>query len=90
MSSPPPTRGIKLNPKQAEVNRAKAAEQVQALRPHIERCIEADRTSEQCDRDRCAASRHRWQPMVSNAGASCPSSPSRSMPASARSALRAR
>jgi hypothetical protein len=45
MSSPPPRRGIKLgNPKQAEVNRAKAAEQVHALRPHIERCIAA-RTS---------------------------------------------
>src|SRR5262245_49113458 len=30
-------RGIKLgNPKQAEINRAKAAEQAQALRPHIE------------------------------------------------------
>jgi len=29
-------RGIKLgNPKQAEINRAKAAEQAQALRPHI-------------------------------------------------------
>src|SRR5215831_16398953 len=39
-------RGIKLgNPKQAEINRAKAAEQAQALRPHIERCIEAGRTS---------------------------------------------
>jgi DNA invertase Pin-like site-specific DNA recombinase len=35
-------RGIKLgNPKQAEINRAKAAEQ--ALRPHIECCIEAGR-----------------------------------------------
>jgi DNA invertase Pin-like site-specific DNA recombinase len=33
-------RGIKLgNPKQARINRAKAAEQAQALRPHIERCI---------------------------------------------------
>ena len=39
-------RGIKLgNPKQAENNRAKAAEQAQALRPHIERCIEAGRMS---------------------------------------------
>jgi DNA invertase Pin-like site-specific DNA recombinase len=39
-------RGFKLgNPKQAEINRAKAAEQAQALRPHIERCIEAGRTS---------------------------------------------
>jgi hypothetical protein len=33
------------NPKQAEINRAKAAEQAQALRPHIERRIEAGRTS---------------------------------------------
>ena len=34
--------GFKLgNPKQAEINRAKAAEQAQALRPHIERCMEA-------------------------------------------------
>ena len=40
------TRGIKLgNPKQAEINRAKAAAQAQALRPHIERCIEAGRAS---------------------------------------------
>ena len=39
-------RGIKLgNPKQAEVNREKAAEQAEALRPHIERCIEAGCTS---------------------------------------------
>ena len=39
-------RGTKLgNPKQARINRAKAAEQAQALRPHIERCIEAGRTS---------------------------------------------
>jgi DNA invertase Pin-like site-specific DNA recombinase len=39
-------RGIELgNPKQAEINRAKAAAQAQALRPHIERCIEAGRTS---------------------------------------------
>src|SRR5215471_9058229 len=38
--------GFKLgNPKQAEINRAKAAEQAQALRPHIERCMEAGRTS---------------------------------------------
>jgi DNA invertase Pin-like site-specific DNA recombinase len=39
-------RGIKLgNPKQAEINRAKAAEQAQALRPHIERCNEEGRAS---------------------------------------------
>jgi len=39
-------RGTKLgNPKQAEINRAKAAERAQALRPHIERCIEAGRAS---------------------------------------------
>jgi DNA invertase Pin-like site-specific DNA recombinase len=44
-------RGIKLsNPKQAEINRAKAAEQAQALRPHIERCIEAGRTSSSANR----------------------------------------
>jgi hypothetical protein len=67
MSSPPPRRGIKLgNPKQAEVNRAKAAEQVQALRPHIEGCIEADRTSSSAI---ATAARHRgtdgsqWFPM---------------------------
>jgi DNA invertase Pin-like site-specific DNA recombinase len=36
------TREIKLgNPKQAEINQARAAEQAQAFRPHIERCIEA-------------------------------------------------
>jgi DNA invertase Pin-like site-specific DNA recombinase len=34
------SRGIKLgNQKQAEINRAKAAEQAQALRPRIERCM---------------------------------------------------
>ena len=39
-------RGIKLgNPEQAKINRAKAAAQAQALRPHIERCIKAGRTS---------------------------------------------
>ena len=39
-------RGIKLgNPKQAKVSRVKAVEQAQALRPHIERCIRAGRTS---------------------------------------------
>jgi DNA invertase Pin-like site-specific DNA recombinase len=39
-------RGIKLgNPKQAEISRASAAEQAQALRPHLERCIAAGRTS---------------------------------------------
>jgi hypothetical protein len=39
-------RAIKLgNPKQAEINLARAAEQAQALRPHLERCIEAGRTS---------------------------------------------
>ena len=38
--------GIQLgNPKQAEVNRAKAAEQAQASRPHIEHFIEAGHTS---------------------------------------------
>jgi hypothetical protein len=50
MPWPPPRRGIKLgNPKQAEVNRAKAAEQAQALCPHIERCIEGWPHVEQCD-----------------------------------------
>ena len=40
------TRGVKLgNPKQAEINRAKAAEQAQALRLHIERRIETGDTS---------------------------------------------
>jgi hypothetical protein len=39
-------RGIKLgNPEQAKINRAKAAAQAQVLRPHIERCIKAGRTS---------------------------------------------
>jgi DNA invertase Pin-like site-specific DNA recombinase len=39
-------RGIKLgNPEQAKINRAKAAARAQALRPHIERCIKAGRTS---------------------------------------------
>ena len=39
-------RGIKLgNPKQAKINPARAAEQAQALRPHIERCIASGRTS---------------------------------------------
>ena len=34
-----------MRSKQAEVNRAKAVEEAQALRPHIERCIEAGRMS---------------------------------------------
>ena len=39
-------RGIKLgNPEQAKINWAKAAARAQALRPHIERCIKASRTS---------------------------------------------
>jgi len=40
-------RGVKLgNPEQqAKINRAKAAERARALRPHIERCIKAGRTS---------------------------------------------
>ena len=39
-------RGIKLgNPEQAEINRAKAAARAQTLRPHIECCIKAGRTS---------------------------------------------
>ena len=55
-------RGIKLgNPKQAKINPARAAEQAQALRPHIERCIEAGRTSTSATRpiSTCAASLHR-------------------------------
>jgi len=49
-------RGTKLgNPKQAEINRAKAAAQAQSLRPHIERCIEAGTE---------------WWSMVSDAGSS--------------------
>jgi hypothetical protein len=39
-------RGIKLgNPEQAKINRAKAAEQARTLRPRIERCTKARRTS---------------------------------------------
>jgi DNA invertase Pin-like site-specific DNA recombinase len=35
-------RGVKLgNPEQARINQAKAVEQAEALRPHIERCIKA-------------------------------------------------
>jgi hypothetical protein len=45
MPWPPPRRAAPRNPKQAEVNRAKAAAQAQALRLHIERCIETGRTS---------------------------------------------
>jgi DNA invertase Pin-like site-specific DNA recombinase len=64
-------RGSKLgNPKQAEINRAKATEQAQALRPHIERCVEAGRTSSSAIAADLYA-RHRdieWRPMVSNAG----------------------
>ena len=38
--------GIKLgNPEQAKINRAKAAERAQALRPHLVRCIKAGRIS---------------------------------------------
>ena len=69
------TRGIKLgNPKQAEINRAMAAEQAQALRPHIERCIEAGRTSSNAIAADLSAW-HRgteWRPMVSDAGSSRP------------------
>ena len=63
-------RGIKLgNPKQAEINRAKAAEQALALRPHIERCIKAGRTSSSAiatDLNRCgilAPNGGQWFPM---------------------------
>jgi DNA invertase Pin-like site-specific DNA recombinase len=63
-------RGSKLgNPKQAEINRAKAADQAQALRPHIERCIEACRTSSSAiaadlnARDIAAPNGGRWFPM---------------------------
>ena len=39
-------RGVRLgNPEQAKINRVKAAARAQALRPHIERCIKAGRTS---------------------------------------------
>jgi hypothetical protein len=42
----PQTHGVKLgNPEGAKINRAKAAERARALRPHIERCIKAGRTS---------------------------------------------
>ena len=64
------TRGIKLgNPKQAETNRAKAAEQAQALRPHIERCIDAGRMSGSAiavdlnARDIAAPNAGEWLPM---------------------------
>jgi DNA invertase Pin-like site-specific DNA recombinase len=65
-------RGITLgNPKQAEINRAKAAEQAQALRPHIAHCIRAGRTSSSAIATDLKA-RHRgteWRPMVSIAPA---------------------
>jgi DNA invertase Pin-like site-specific DNA recombinase len=38
-------RGVKLGSKQAEINRAKAAEQAQALRPHITAAIDRGRMS---------------------------------------------
>src|SRR5499427_9912281 len=39
-------RGVVLgNPEQAKINWAKAAARAHALRPHIERCIKAGRTS---------------------------------------------
>jgi DNA invertase Pin-like site-specific DNA recombinase len=42
--------GIQLgNPEQARINRVEAAAQAQALRPHIERCIEAGRSSKRPD-----------------------------------------
>ena len=62
--------GIKLgNPKQAEVTRAKTAEQAEALCPHLERCIEAGRTSSSAiaadlnARGIAAANGGKWFPM---------------------------
>ena len=65
-------RGIKLgNPKQAEINRAKAAEQAQSLAPE-HRALHRDWPHvEQCDRSRSQRARHRgteWWSMVSDAG----------------------
>jgi DNA invertase Pin-like site-specific DNA recombinase len=63
-------RGIKLgNPRQAKINPAKAVKQAQALRPHIERCIEAGRTSSSAiaadlnSRGVAAPNGGRWFPM---------------------------
>jgi Resolvase, N terminal domain len=68
-------RGVKLgNPEQAKINQAKAAERAQVLRPHIERCIKAGRTSSKPSQPTQRA-RHRgteWRPMVSDAGSSRP------------------
>jgi hypothetical protein len=67
-------RGIRPgNPKQAEINRASAAEQAQALRPH--ELHQGWPRNEPCHRDRSQRARHRgtqrW-PMVSDAGSSRP------------------
>jgi hypothetical protein len=66
------TRHQACSPKQARINRAKAAEQAQALRPDIERCIEAGRTSSSAiAADLNHVRRHpgaEWWSMVSDAG----------------------
>jgi DNA invertase Pin-like site-specific DNA recombinase len=65
-------RGIKLaNPKQAEINRAKAAEQAQSLAPAHRALHRGWPHVEQCDRSRSQRARHRgteWRSMVSDAG----------------------
>jgi len=64
-------RGIKLgNPEQAKINRAKAAARAQALRPHIERCIKAGRTSTSAIATDLNAHGIEWRLMVSDAGSS--------------------
>jgi hypothetical protein len=53
------------------INRAKAAEQARALRPHIERRIEAGRTSSSANRSQSQRARHHdteWRSMVSDVG----------------------
>jgi len=61
-------RGIKLgNQRQARINRAKAAQQAQALRPHIERSRPAARRAVRSQpistRGIAAANGGRWFPM---------------------------
>jgi DNA invertase Pin-like site-specific DNA recombinase len=65
-------RGTKLgNPKQARINRAKAAEQAQSLAPAHRALHRGWPHVEQCDRSRSQRARHRgteWRSMVSDAG----------------------
>jgi DNA invertase Pin-like site-specific DNA recombinase len=68
-------RGTKLgNPKQAEVNRTKAAALAQALRPHIARCIKAGRTSSSAIATDLNVRGTERRPMGSDAGSSRPQS----------------